>query len=195
MMDSETQTQLDDMAVVEPLVKSLVETNGLIVDLAVPLGACCPVGSLCCERCARNIRFRGGDKHFCFGDDELIARVLSGEKPYGSIGRRHRDDSLRNALSDAGLVVVNDGVRNEWGFLVYGFVSVSTATKRFSDFVDLNAVKVVCGVELQDKALQEHARSDDFINEDDTMIERGIMYGYPLWSSIALHLKHERACE
>jgi hypothetical protein len=66
----------DDMAVVLPLVQSLVEANEL--DTSMRLGACCPVGALCCAKCARNIRFRGGDKDFCLEEEELIERVASG---------------------------------------------------------------------------------------------------------------------
>jgi hypothetical protein len=89
--------------------------------------------------------------------------------------------------------VLNDGVRNKWGMTVFGFASPTMTTKRFSELADLEAVKVASGLELQDRTVQEHVQSDAFVNEHDTMIERGIVYGYPLWSSIALHLQQQQA--
>ncbi len=170
--------------IVEPFIIALLNRAN-VSPFNVDLSHCCPTGQVCCERCAYNMRFRGGHRDFCLSNEELIERVASGEKPVGEIPSLRLDTCLAEGLCANGLVVAQIQA-NRWKMVCYIFLAKETAVKRLSDYVDLQELERVSAVKLKDKGILEHARSDEFLNEHDTLLERGILYGYPLWSSVAL---------
>jgi len=150
------------------------------------LGHCCSPGQLCCTRCAYNIRFRGGSPFHCLDDATLIKRVASGLKPVGCIPVREPSEAVRSQIIDAGLELLVDGVRNRWGATVYYFARTDIADKSFSNFVNLAALQDITGITLPDIQIRAHVINPAFYNESDSILARGICYGYPVWSSIAL---------
>jgi hypothetical protein len=151
------------------------------------LGICCTPGQLCCSRCAYNIRFRGGSPHYCLDDALLIKRVASGLKPVGSIPVREPSETVRSQIIDAGLELLVDGLKNKWGMVVYYFARTDIADKFFSDFVNLATLREITGFDLPNIQIREHVINPAFYNESDFIVARGICYGYPIWSSIALY--------
>ena len=151
------------------------------------LGICCTPGQLCCSRCAYNIRFRGGSPHYCLDDALLIKRVASGLKPVGCIPVCEPSEALRSQIIDAGLELLVDGLKNKWGMVVYYFARTDVANKSFSNFVNLAALQDITGITLPDIQIREHVINPAFYNESDSILARGICYGYPIWSSIALY--------
>ena len=177
------------VAIVEPVLVIMwadVERRPLDVDL----GACCPRGKLCCERCAHNMRFRGGHPDFCLPDEELIEAVLEGSKPVGTIARRKGSQRFRRSLEDCGLLIAQAS-KNRWGMVCYVFTTNELSIKRFSDFADLAVLEQAFGLVVEDRAVLEHAQSERFLNEEDMFVERGVLYGYPLWSSVLLDMRHK----
>ena len=148
---------------------------------------CCSPGQLCCPRCAYNIRFRGGSPHYCLDDALLIKRVASGLKPVGSIPVREPSEALRSQIIDAGLELLVDGLKNKWGMVVYYFARTDVADKFFSDFVNLATLRDITGFDLPNIQIRKHVINPAFYNESDFIVARGICYGYPIWSSIALY--------
>jgi hypothetical protein len=173
------------IAIVDPIIRK--QLDGSFFSKDIDLGICCPKGKFCCSRCAHNLRFRGGIPEFCLEYDELIDRVASREKPVGTIPSRDKDPRLMEKLEARGLLVAQSQ-RNRWGRFVYVFTTKEVAQKRFSDFINLVVLKKKFGVEIKDKTIIEHARSKSFLNEEDCMIERGVVFGYPLWLSLSLQL-------
>jgi hypothetical protein len=151
------------------------------------LGICCTPGQLCCSRCAYNIRFRGGSSHYCLDDALLIKRVASGLKPVGCIPVCEPSEALRSQIIDAGLELLVDGLKNKWGMVVYYFARTDIADKFFSDFVNLATLRDITGFDLSNIQIREHVINPAFYNELDNIVARGICYGYPFWSSIALY--------
>ena len=151
------------------------------------LGICCTPGQLCCFRCAYNIRFRGGSSHYCLDDALLIKRVASGLKPVGCIPVCEPSEALRLQIIDAGLELLVDGLKNKWGMIVYYFARTDVADKFFSDFVNLATLRDITGIILPDVQIRQHVINPAFYNESDFIVARGICYGYPIWSSIALY--------
>ena len=150
------------------------------------LGICCSPGQLCCRRCAYNIRFRGGSPYYCLDDALLIKRVASGLKPVGEISVREPSEAVRSQIIDAGLELLVDGLKNKWGMVVYYFARSDIADKSFSDFVNLATLQDITGITLPDIQIRAHVINPAFYNESDSILARGICYGYPVWSSIAL---------
>lgn len=148
---------------------------------------CCSPGQLCCPRCAYNIRFRGGSPHYCLDDALLIKRVASGLKPVGCIPVCEPSEALRSQIIDAGLELLVDGLKNKWGMVVYYFARTDIADKFFSDFVNLATLRDITGFDLPNIQIREHVINPAFYNESDFIVARGICYGYPIWSSIALY--------
>ncbi len=159
------------------------------------LSCLCMQGDLCCLQCAYNMRFRGGTKYCSqLSDLELVDVVLSGEKPVGTIPSKQPNPMLANHLRNQGLEVLVDGARNRWGMHEYVFARAHVADFTFGQRANLQAVENACGVRLPaDMTIRQHAQSDAFLNETDKFIERGIMYGYPLWSSIALQVIRDKS--
>ena len=177
------------VAKVEPEVMCLLEDCIDIKNIfRTDMGICCPPGKVCCPRCAYNFRFRGGSRYHCLGDDELIDRVASGLKPVGGIPTRNPSKKMRSKILDAGLELIVDGVQNRWGMYVYFFARHDNANKMFSDFINLAAVEEITGKKLNNCRIRDHVVDPAFLNETDSILARGIVYGYPLWSSIALFL-------
>ena len=177
------------VAKVEPEVMGLLEDCIDIKNIfRTDIGICCPPGKVCCPRCAYNFRFRGGSKYHCLGDDELIDRVASGLKPVGGIPTTKPSKKMRSRILAAGLEILVDGVQNRWGMYEYYFARPDNANKMFSDFINLAAVEEITGKKLNDCCIRDHVVDPAFLNETDPILARGIVYGYPLWSSIALFL-------
>lgn len=176
------------VAIVEPDIWEYVRAMELVNVVAYEdLGTCCPVGSVCCERCAHNFRFRGGHPNYCLDYGALFERVIIGAKPVGEIHSSDVNNHLRVILEGLGFEVLSEHL-NAYGMYVYYFALPATGDTQFSDYIDLDALERVCDLRLEDRTIRAHAMSNGFRNETDSLVERGILYGYPLWSSIALHM-------
>jgi hypothetical protein len=187
--DDEDGSDFCAVANIEPDVMALLEDCIDIKNIfRTDMGICCPPGKVCCPRCAYNFRFRGGSKYHCLDDKELIDRVASGLKPVGEIPTRNPCESVRQEILAAGLEILVDGVKNRWGMTEYCFARPENANKMFSDFINLAAVEEITGKKLNDCRIRDHVVDPAFLNETDPILARGIVYGYPLWSSIALFL-------
>ncbi len=169
---------------------SLIHTHiSMRVLLVTDLGSCCMKGLPLCAKCMTNIRFRGGGEAYCEPERELVKCVLSGVKPVGTMALRHPSTKLSGGLRKLGLEVLVDGTANRWGMHEYAFALPATGNRLLRSFANLDAVERVCGVRVDGtRTVREHVQSRAFLDETDTFIERGIVYGYPLWSSIALEL-------
>lgn len=177
------------VAKIEPEVMCLLEDCIDIKNIfRTDMGICCPPGKVCCPRCAYNFRFRGGSPYHCLGDDELIDRVASGLKPVGSTGASKPSKKMRSRILAAGLEILVDGFKNRVGNYMYYFARPDNANKMFSDFINLAAVEEITGKKLSDCRIRDHVVDPAFLNETDSILARGIVYGFPLWSSIALFL-------
>ena len=172
--------------VVAPFVNQLVDSSG-IFSPTLDLGICCPKGKVCCERCAFNFRFRGGAEELCLDEDTLIGCVQLGHKPVGGIARAEQDTELEEYLKACDLEIIV-ATRNRWNMFVYLFTTRAQGAKHFSDFIDLAKLEEEFGIRLENKTIQQHAADPAFLNERDNLVERGIVYGYPLWTSIAMQL-------
>ncbi len=100
------------------------------------------------------------------------------------------DNDCRAVLENIGLEVLSEHV-NQYGVYMHIFALPATGDTRFSDYIDLDALYAVCGLRLKDRTIRAHAVSQAFRNETDSMVERGILYGYPMWTSIARYLMGE----
>ncbi len=179
------------VAIVGPDIIAEILSVGLVAAVqTTDLGICCAVGNVCCERCAYNYRFRCGHPNYCLNDNWLIHRVQSGAKPVGSVHNLDADNDCRAVLENMGLEVLSEHV-NQYGVYMHIFALPATGDTRFSDYIDLDALYAVCGLRLEDRTLRAHAVSHAFRNETDSMVERGILYGYPLWTSIARYLMNQ----
>jgi hypothetical protein len=183
------ESDVDAVAKIEPEVMALLEDCIDIKNIfRTDMGICCPPGKVCCPRCAYNLRFRGGSIYHCLGDRKLIDRVASGLKPVGSMGTwGKRCEIVRSKIIAAGLEILVDGVQiKEGGSYQYYFARPDKANKMFSDFINLAAVEEITGNKLNDCRIRDHVVDPAFLNEFDSILARGIVYGNPLWSSIAM---------
>jgi len=151
------------------------------------LGICCPPGQLCCFRCAYNFGFNR-----TFSDTKLIERVASGLKPVGEIAQYIPNEKLRRRIIEAGLEILVDGVKNRWGATIYCFSRTDIANKFFSDFINLDTLRDITGLDLTDVQIRNHATDPAFYNELDNIVARGVVFGYPIWSSIAVFFKENQ---
>jgi hypothetical protein len=182
------ESDVDAVAKIEPEVMALLEDYIDIKNIfRTDMGICCPPGKVCCPRCAYNLRFRGGSIYHVLGDRKLIDRVASGLKPVGMMGTwGKRCEIVRSKIIAAGLEILVDGVQNKMGCYLYYFARPDNANKMFSDFINLAAVEEITGNRLNDCRIRDHVVDPAFLNEFDSFLARGIVYGYPLWSSIAM---------
>ena len=204
------EEQNPDVAVVEPVLKAFCTFKAYQRD--VHLHSCCPMGQLCCPRCARNVRFPGSPlpmkparnagpkraRNFRakgssppmkrpLSDSELIQLVKGGQKPVGTIVVPNYDPALLQRLKKEGLfVAIADTDR--WGMFRCVFTTQETGSRRFSQFVDLAVLKDRFGIVIEDKTILEHVTSRNFFHEMDSWTERGIVYGFPMWMCIDIEL-------
>lgn len=65
--------------------------------------------------------------------------------------------------------------------------------KKLSHFADLELLRELTGITVQDRSLRECVATESFLNEkkDSLFVERAIVYGYPLWTSINMTLHQQ----
>ena len=164
----------------------------------VDLGSvCCLRGAFCCPRCARNLAFRGGSVATSLMEDEdLLSRVATGLKPVGLV-------ILGSALSDARkpLRIPPDAIelvrrRTKWGLWVSVVACASQSRLLLRDLVDPDAVARVApwlapGFPA-DARVHDLAVRHTFTDEELDFVVLGALYGYPLWSSVALERRSKK---
>lgn len=170
---------------VDNMARDLICSANLNISKLPYLKSCCPAGAPTCDQCIYNLRFRGGHQDYCLSERKLISRVVKGLKPLGTIARHDLDHELECFLRQRNLTILMAGKRNIWGMHMYIFAK--NPELRLGELCDLNAICNVCGIHIADQSIEKYVtKTDDFLNEYDTFVGRGIVYGYPLWSSIAL---------
>lgn len=152
------------------------------------LGSCCPKGAVACDRCATNLMFRGGSPATSAKTTaELVARVASGQKPVGTIvlGRDNNGEGTPSPAYPPGVVEVARH-KNRWGIWVSVITAMPDAT--FGSLLDYETVRsLVRTIDAgPDDTIRMLASRLEFVNEDCDMVTTGVLYGYPIWSSIVL---------
>ena len=163
-------------------------------DLArrVDLGsACCLRGALCCARCSRNLAFRGGTvPTSLMDDDDLVARVATGLKPVGVLVLGSARADARKPVRLARGVVELARHRTRWGVWVAVVGCALHARLRLRDLIDPAAVARVAPWLAAgfpgDALVHDLATSPRFADGEYDYLVLGALYGYPLWSSVAL---------
>ena len=128
-----------------------------------------------CDVCEENFAYRDGPYYPGFryrSDDELLERISSGLKPFGSIPRHERDEDLEMEITQRGLYLVRV-FRNRWGMLEYHVMK--NRDLKLSDVADLNTVSDLLDVEILDKKIR-------CIGEEPCKIFKGLMFGYPFYT-------------
>ena len=148
------------------------------------LGICCSPGEVCCIKCAENLKYHRRSN----GTDAIsIERCASGLSPVGVIAVYVQPaEDVRNQIIDAGLEILVDGVKNQWGVEMFYFARRETADKHFSDFVNLSALRDITGVDTPDYLLRTFVTHPNLIND---FFLSDIIFGFPMWRSIAVYLK------
>ena len=163
-------------------------------DLArrVDLGsACCLRGALCCVRCSRNLAFRGGTVSTSLMDDDaLVARVAAGLKPVGLLVLGSASADARKPVRLVPGAIELTRRRNKWGVWVAIVGCVLHTRLRLRDLVDPAALARIVPWLVPgfpgDTLVHDLAVNRRFADGDYDFLTLGALYGYPLWSSVAL---------
>jgi hypothetical protein len=116
---------------------------------------------------AYNLQFRGGPCDICGGDcfckndEDLLTRIMSGLKPIGTFPFTSKKNALnfKKEIEEKGLTTYMK--KNKWN--MWTIVATIVPDKNIE------------GIGTP----REKAFRMEFINEEDTFVERGALYGYP----------------
>lgn len=190
--DSEESKRARDVAIIETEIHQKTTRNCLNYHAVWPLPrdlqTCCKNNTrkhpsdLCCYQCARNIRFRGGTKQTCLPQEELIERVAAGLKPVGMILE------WEGYPIELPPTVTRIASRICWGTRLATYIS-ATPNKPLSDLVDCDLLSKTINLHLNPATtLGEIAAHPLFHKEKVDWVTMGIVFGYPIATSIALHV-------
>ena len=144
------------------------------------LKTCCTFQSSFCIQCATNLLFRGGTNLTAqTTNEDLINRVATGLKPVGTIVLRNLDEKIDYPEN----VVELCRTTNKWNVAVAVFSAVPNT--KLSELVDLEVLKTILKKTYVDATVRDLASDPKFINEEFDYVLLGLLYGYPLWSSIS----------
>ena len=128
-----------------------------------------------CKVCQENFAFRQGPYYPGFryrDDDELLERMVTGEKPFASIPRKEEEPELEIKIADLGLHLIRK-FRNHWGVLEYHVMK--DLELRLSDVCDLDVISDLLGVDIHDRKIRD-------IHPNPMKVYQGLMFGYPFYT-------------